>query len=214
MIGPAGRADAGAFLARLVRLDPGALARVRPVGDGVAELWAMLPFGVLVVRRVAADLTTDTTVAAAELLNTLSDDSSTSIHRRDESWRWPLPPTRSETVEQIPAGEIMSVATAAERTLRMAVTEGVGGRRVGERVVRDALLDHIAIVATGQDGTRAEVPLRLVQALVRMGFVPRIDDLVTQSETSVTVRIARDWVGLEGSYGSAWYRTVSPLRFV
>jgi hypothetical protein len=84
MIGPAGRADAGAFLARLVRLDPGALARVRPVGDGVAELWAMLPFGVLVVRRVAADLTTDTTVAAAELLNTLSDDCPASIRGREE----------------------------------------------------------------------------------------------------------------------------------
>jgi hypothetical protein len=56
------------------------------------------------------------------------------------------------------------------------------------------------------------VPLRLVQAVVRMGFIRDIDDLVTESETSVTVRIARAWVGLGGSYGSAWYRGVSPLR--
>jgi hypothetical protein len=212
MITPAGRADAGAFLARLVRLDPAALVRVRPVGGAVAELWAMLPFAVLVVRRVAADATTDSTVAATELLATLSDESPPSIRRRDEAWRWPLPPAGSEIVERIPAAEIRSVATAAERTLRVAVTEGLGGRRVGERVVRDALLDHVAIVATGQDGARAEVPLRLVQALVRMGFVQGIDDLVTESEMSVTVRIARGWVGLDGSYGSAWYRGVSPLR--
>src|SRR5205814_1351647 len=48
--------DAGAYLARLVRLDPGALVRLRPAVDpavdpagggpaGVVALWAPLPFG-------------------------------------------------------------------------------------------------------------------------------------------------------------------------
>jgi hypothetical protein len=228
VISPAGRADAGAYLARLVRLDPAALVRLRPVASGVAQLWAMLPFGVLVVRRVPADDATDVTVAAAELLATLSDDRSVAVgsgsggsggtgpvepRRRDEAWRWALPPARSEIVERIPAAAITAVARAASRTLRAAVAEGVGGRRVGERIVRDALLDHVAIVATGQAGVRAEVPQRLVQALVRMGFVQDIDDLVTESERSVTVRSVGGWVGLDGSYGSAWYRPSSPLRF-
>lgn len=219
MIGPAGRADAGAFLVRLVKLDPNAVVRLRPVGAGVAEIWAMLPFGVLVVRRVPTPLEVDSTVAAAELLDTLSDEFPSSIRRRDEAWRWALPPARSEVVEQIPAREIAAVARAASQTLRLAVAEGVGGRRLGERMVRDALLDHVAIVATGA-GVRVEVPQRLVQAVVRMGFVRTtvepakgIDDLITESERLVTVRSVASWIGLDGSYGSAWYRPSSPLRF-
>ena len=62
VIGPAGRADAGAFLARLLKLDPHALVRLRPVGGGVAEMWAMLPFSVLAVRRVRTPLDADSTV--------------------------------------------------------------------------------------------------------------------------------------------------------
>ena len=51
---PSVGADAGAFLARLVRLDPAALVRLRPApGPGRTALWALLPCGVLVTRTVA-----------------------------------------------------------------------------------------------------------------------------------------------------------------
>ncbi len=74
-------------------------------------------------------------------------------------------------VESLPATELARVAAAASETLRTAAEKGVGGRAVGERVVRDALLDHVAIVVTAADGERVEVPQRLVQAVVRMGFL-------------------------------------------
>ncbi|MER6593311.1 hypothetical protein ABT214_15950, partial [Micromonospora purpureochromogenes] len=49
-----GVADAGAFLARLVRFDPATVVRLRPVaGAGRTALWARLPWDVLVVRTVA-----------------------------------------------------------------------------------------------------------------------------------------------------------------
>ncbi len=195
MIAGTGRADAGAYLARLLRLDPGALVRVKPIGSGVAELWAMLPFGVLVARRVPATVEVDSTVEASALLHTLSDDIPAPVRRRDESWRWPLPPSSGVVVERIPAADVAAIATAASRTLRVAVAEGVGGRRVGERVVRDALLDHVAIVASDPTGLRVEVPQRLVQALVRMGFIQNIDDHVTDGENVGNSPIDRwlDW---------------------
>jgi hypothetical protein len=211
----AGRTDAGAFLHRLLRLDPAAVVRLRPAADGVAEMWARVPFGVLVVRRVAAVVGSDTTVDAAALMNTLSDRSAgAAVRRRDEAWHWPLPPARARVVERIPVAEVARVAVAASQALRVAVTEGVGGRPVGERMVRDALLDHVPIVVTGVDGERVEVPQRLVQALVRMGFVSNIENRVALGETLVTVRWAAGWIGLDGSYGSAWYRPISALRFV
>ena len=210
MIGEAGRADAGAFVSRLVRLDPSAVVRLRPApGSSSAEMWAMLPFGVLVVRTLSGPVDGDVTVEATALLAELAAGRAVagSPRRRDADWRWALPPSHGRVVETIPAAEVGRVAAAASTTLRAAVEGGVGGRPVGERALRDALLDHVPIVVTGQDGERVDVSQRLVQAVVRMGFLGS-----TSGEESVAVRIAGPWIGLAASYGSAWYRRNSPMQ--
>lgn len=210
MIDEAGRMDAGAFLARLLRLDPAALVRLRPAGGGQAQLWAMLPFRVLVMRTVAASVEADLTVAASDLLATL-ETPALAPRRRDQDWRWPLPPPNSRVVERLPAAELARVAAAAEQTLRSAVSEGVAGRPVGERALRDALLDHVPIVVTDVTGERVEVPQRLVQGLVRMGFLSLFED-ITNGHDSVTVRVAPGWLALSAAFGSAWYHHSSPFR--
>ncbi|MCW3815670.1 hypothetical protein ONA91_14530 [Micromonospora sp. DR5-3] len=200
-----GVADAGAFLARLVRLDPAALVRLRPVaGVGRTALWARLPWGVLVVRTVTGTAPGDVTVAAGELLAELSSGGSGLPRRRDDGWRWPLPPPASRAVETLPAEDVRRIAAAAAGTLREAATHGVAGRAVGQRALRDALLDHVAVVVTPDDLPDApvEVPQRLVQGLVRMGFVGTGD---------VQVRVAGRWVGLVGPYGAAWSQKVAEL---
>ncbi|MGR6321649.1 hypothetical protein Q2K19_17460 [Micromonospora soli] len=196
--GLAGVADAGAFLARLVRLDPATLVRLRPVpGAGRTALWARLPWGVLVVRTVEGAAPEDATVAAAELLAELAAGGAALPRRRDDGWRWALPPVASRAVEALPADEVRRIAAAAAGALREAATHGVGGRAVGQRALRDALLDHVAVVVTPDDAPDApvEVPQRLVQGLVRMGFLGTGD---------VQVRVAGRWVGLVGPYGAAW----------
>jgi hypothetical protein len=231
VIDPADQADAAAFLVRLLRLDPAAVVRLRPVHDRV-ELWAMLPFKVLVVRTLAYTRSGDITVAAADLLQ-----GGANLKRRDADWRWPLPSSRGEAVEAIPAHEVARLAAAASRTMRTASIEGVAGRAVGERVLRDALLDHVPIVVTGERDQRVEVSQRMVQAVVRMGFLGRVTTgpagadtpgpigdtpvsvtngevptTITPSDNAVTVRIAMGWIGLDALHGSAWYRPISPLR--
>jgi hypothetical protein len=205
VIDAADRADAGAYLSRLVGLDSAALVRLRPIPGGT-EMWAMLPFRVLVVRTLAKPEPEDITVRADELLGTL--DASSQPRRRDAEWRWPLPPSRGRAIERIPASEIARVAAAASRTLRTAAEEGVRGRAVGERMLRDALLDHVPIVVTLDTGERVDVPQRMVQGLVRMGFLGS----VTAGDNDVTVRLAMGWIGIDGSYGSTWYRPIAPLR--
>ncbi|MFU8873545.1 hypothetical protein [Micromonospora sp. SL4-19] len=200
-----GVADAGAFLARLVRLDPAVLVRLRPVPEaGRTALWARLPWGVLVVRTVAGSAPGDVTVAAGELLTELAAGGAGLPRRRDDGWRWPLPPPASRAVETLPAGDVRRIAAAAAGTLREAAAHGVGGRAVGQRALRDALLDHVAVVVTPDDTPDApvEVPQRLVQGLVRMGFLGPGD---------VQVRVAGRWVGLVGPYGAAWSRKVTEL---
>ncbi|MER7269397.1 hypothetical protein ABT344_13980 [Micromonospora carbonacea] len=232
-----GVADAGAFLARLVRLDPAAPVRLRPAAPvrlrpaapaggpdaagGRTALWARLPWGVLAVRTVAGPGCGDVTVAAGELLDTLSSGVGGLPVRRDAQWRWPLPPPASRSVELLPAGELWRIAEAAAGTLREAAAHGVAGRAVGQRVLRDALLDHVAVVVTPDDppGAPVEIAQRLVQGLVRMGFLGRPGDGDTAAAGpgagagggDVQVRTAGRWVGLVGPYGAVWSQKVVDL---
>ncbi|MBQ1045852.1 hypothetical protein ACWIF8_15225 [Micromonospora chalcea] len=205
--GLTGVADAGAFLARLVRFDPATLVRLRPVpGAGRTALWARLPWGVLVVRTVPGDAPGDVTVGAGELLAELTAGGAALPVRRDDGWRWQLPPGASRAVESLPGAELRRIAEAAAGTLREAATHGVAGRAVGQRVLRDALLDHVAVVVTPDEDPRTpvEVSQRLVQGLVRMGFAG-------SGEDDVQVRAAGRWVGLVGPFGAVWSRTVADL---
>jgi hypothetical protein len=122
--------------------------------------------------------------------------------RHDAQWRWPLPPGAGRVVERLPAVEVHRVGAAAETTLREAVAGGVRGRAVGERVLRDALLDHVPVVVLADDGTRVGVPQRLVQAVVRMGFLGP-----STAGGEVQVRVAGGWVGLAGAFGTGWHRS-------
>lgn len=199
MIPETARRDAGAFLSRLLRLDRAALVRLVP-GAGSTALWGRVPFGVLVVRGLPAVPAADVTVRASELLDAVRDGTGLpGAHDRD--WRWLLPPSTGTRVEEIPAAVVHRVATAAAETVRTALDEGVGGRAVGGRRVRDALLDHVPIVVETAAG-RVDVPQRLVQAVIRMSFIGGPDG------PPVGVRRAGPWVGLAGAYGAAWYRPI------
>jgi hypothetical protein len=199
-------ADAGAFLARLTRLDPGAAVRLRAAGQRTA-LWGRLPWNVLVTREVAGSGPIDATVSAADLLAALARDDEALPARRDEQWRWPLPPTGARAVESVAAAELTRLAAAAAGTLREVSAGGLAGRAVGQRAVRDALLDHVALVVTPADGRRVEVPQRLVQAVSRMGFLGPAD----ADGPDPRVYVAGQWVGLSAPYGVAWLQTVKEL---
>ncbi|MDY7087765.1 MAG: hypothetical protein SYR96_21990 [Actinomycetota bacterium] len=204
--GLVGVPDAGAFLARLTRLDPTAPVRLRTAGGRVA-LWGRLPWEVLVTREVAGHGPDDATVAAGELLAVLARGGDELPPRRDAQWRWPLPPPAGETVESVSGAELNRLAEAAAGTLREVSAGGLSGRSVGQRAVRDALLDHVALVATPVDGRPVEVSQRLVQAISRMGF---LGPGQAQS-VEARVRVAGNWVGISAPYGVAWLQAVKKL---
>lgn len=213
--GVAGVADAGAFLARLVRLDRSALVRVRS-SPGRVGLWARLPWTVLVTRTVAGAGPGDATVAATDLLAELGRGGGALPRRRDADWRWPLPPSAGEVVETLAGAELRNIATAAAGALRSAEAGGVGGRAVGQRAVRDALLDHVAVVVTVPGGGRIEVSQRLVQAVVRMGFLGTEEaggpvGKPAAGPDRVQVRVAGRWIGLCAPFGTAWSLIVNHL---
>jgi hypothetical protein len=194
-------ADARVFLGRLTRLDPAAVVRLRPGGaDGGGPaartaLWARLPWQVLVTREVAGSAPGDVTVGAAALLAASGE----LPPRQDPRWRWPLPPGVGQVLEELPGQSLRDIAAAAAGTLREVTAAGLQGRPVGVRMLREALLDHVAIVVDCPSG-RIDVPQRLVQAVLQMGFLGSRD----AAEQPVRVRRAGRWTGLAARYGTAW----------
>jgi hypothetical protein len=178
-------------------------AAAGPLGVPV-RLWAHLPFDVLVSCVVGlpwpsaergAELAEDRTVAAAALLAALDCGGPLPP---PTVWRGALPPSATAAVEYLPADDVRRVAAAAEATVREALTAGVSGRAVGERRLRDAMLRHVPFRIDNPGGLM-EVPQRLVQGVVRMGFV---------DDTEVAVHRTRSWLGLRTRRGSCWYRSV------
>ncbi|GAA2714467.1 hypothetical protein [Actinoplanes palleronii] len=198
--------DAGAFLARLTRLDPAAPVRLRSAG-GRTALWAHLPWDVLVTREVAGPGPGDATVSAAALLAVLAASGQDLPVRRDTLWHWALPPAASRSIESVSGAELSRLAAAAAGTLREISSTGVDGRVVGQRAVRDALLDHVALVVTPEGGEPVEVSQRLVQAVARMGFLGPRD----AEPAAARVRTVGGWVGISAPYGVAWRQSAHKL---
>jgi hypothetical protein len=212
--------DAGVFLTRLIRLDPAAVVRLRSLpgedlaGQGRARtgLWARLPWGVLVSRVVAGRGPGDATVAAAALREELDRGGEWLPRRRDADWRWPLPAKPGKVVETLPGAELRRIVAAAAGTVRGVTTSGIDGRAIGARVLREALLDHVAVVVTvgeAPTGERIEIPQRLIQAVARMGFLP---PTMASDLDMVRVRVGGSWVGLSAPFGTAWVQRANRLR--
>jgi hypothetical protein len=201
---PADQGDLAAFLGRVAGLDPAAVVRLRAAGDRVTG-FAMLPFGVLVSRTVAAAADpADVTVGAADLLAALErsagGDGPDGVGwpaRRDVEWRAALPPAGEwQRLDAVPGDVVRALVRAGREALR-AVPAGAAG------AAGESLLDHESLTVTG-GGRTAVLPLRVLSALTRMGFLGGEPDLVV-------VSAAGGWTRLAGAYGSAYQRTTPGL---
>jgi hypothetical protein len=176
----AGTTDGAVFAARAARLDPDALVLARG-----GRLWVALPIGVLAVRDAGPGAPADGVYRAGDLA------SGSATARPAAAWRGRLPQEPWETIETIPAPEIADIDRKAAQALRERRGQGVGDRRL-----RDAMLDHVAL-RIEYDGGTAHVEVRLVAALCRMGFL---------GEDPVRVLKAGRRIGLAATHGAVWER--------
>jgi hypothetical protein len=166
------------LLRRAATLDPRGLSRVRLAGESATVL-VPLPFGVLVARTVAMTARPqplDLTARAADLLSWLDAEPGDVPEpaTRDLEWRAGLPPaTGWRRVETVPDSVIRPLVRTGALTLKeVAAREAASGGQVRAEVA-DALLNSVVLTASDESGTRAEVTLRALSALTRMGFLPR-----------------------------------------
>lgn len=183
---------------RVAALDPRGVLRIR-LGSGVVAGYARLPFAVLVGRTVRVDWAgpaLDCVVRAAELVSWLQGETSDPPPRRDVEWRGALPPVRGwHRIERVPDAVIRDVVRKGAATFRdAAAREGVpGGQPRAE--VADALLDSVVLTAAA-GGVRAEVSLRTISAMTRMGFVAE--------GSHVAIDVCGRWSRVAAEHGSAY----------
>jgi hypothetical protein len=187
---------------RIGALDPNGVLRIRLDNEAIVG-YARLPFDVLVgrtVRAARAGPLIDCTVYARDLVGWLDGTMSEPPPRRDGEWRGTLPPTQGwRRVERIPERAIRAVVRNGAASLREAAERGgaQGGRHGAQfrSDVADAVLDSIVLTAT--DGAlHAEVTLRAISALTRMGFLPR--------DSHMAVDVCGRWSRLAAEYGSVY----------
>jgi len=236
VVRPASAADAAdlaAFLGRSVRLDPGAVVRLR-IGGGRLAAYIRLPFGVLVSRSAAGDGTpADVSVAAAELLAALDRaaldraaldaaalDRGAGVQpvplppRRDAAWRGALPPVAGwQRLDAVPAAAVRRLVRAGGEAVRNAGPAGSGP--AGEK----ALLDHAALTVTGGERTVA-LPLRVLTAVWRMGFLGPNEAPGAPArrrplaEPQVVVSAAGGWARVAATFGSAYHPVTRGIGLV
>ena len=187
------------LLRRAIDLDPRSLARLR-MRDATATVLVRLPFAVLVARTVHAaqrESALDLTTRASELLEWVAAEPGAPVAEpvpRDLEWRGGLPPDAGwRRVENVPDTDLRPLVRAGALALKDAAQGMPGGQAPPE--VADALLDSVVLTATDGEVT-AEVTLRAVSALTRMGFLPR--------DGHAYIDVAGRWVRLVAEYGTVY----------
>jgi hypothetical protein len=186
------------LLRRAVNLDPAALVRLR-FGAGAATALSRLPFRVLVARTVPDPRpreSLDATVRARELLDWLDGVTDAFPPRRDAQWRGGLPPPNDWVrVDSVPDHVVRPLVRKGALALKdAAAREGVPGASPRAEVA-DALLDSTVLTVTDADRT-AEVSLRALSALTRMGFLPR--------GGRAHIDVAGRWIRVVAEYGTVY----------
>ena len=196
---PAQLLDLAPAARRVLALEVRTVVRLR-VGSGVASVLIRLPFGVLVGRAIPVDgrlPQTDTTLRAADFLQWLDGERDTLPPPVDAMWRWPIPPEDGwERVETVPDTVIRPLVRAGALTLKEAAErEGVPGAQPRAEVA-DALLDSVVLTADAESGAHAELTLRALSALTRMGFLAR--------GSSAHLDVNARWTRVAAVYGSVF----------
>lgn len=192
-------AELAPVLRRSVTLDPASLARLRLAND-TANVLVRLPFRVLVARTVRVpgrDRELDVAISAAEALAWIDGERPDAPAARDHEWRTGRPPDGGWTrIEAVPDDVVRPLVRSGALALKdAAAREGVPGAQPRAEVA-DALLDAIVLTVTGDDGSSAEITLRALSALTRMGFLPRGGE--------VRIDTNGRWVRVVAEYGTVF----------
>jgi|KBSSwiStaDraftv2_1062776.scaffolds.fasta_scaffold06354_12 hypothetical protein len=181
------------LLRRAAELDQDALVRIRSA-EGIVAAYVRLPFDVLVSRAIQAPgaPAVDATARAADVV--VHVEAGTPVFSRDSDWRGSVPPrTGWRRVDVVPDDVLRPLVRSGALALKEAGAKMPAGEP--SRGVSESLLGSVVLSVTGED-VRADITLRMVSALTRMGFLPRGGHGV--------VAVSGRWTRLAAEYGTVY----------
>lgn len=197
---PRQRADLSVFVERALRLESGAVVRLRTRADGLVGVWVVTGFDVLAGRVVAGTVEpADVTCGADQLGRGLAAAGESGGvdpgYPMDSSWRALLPPESGFVhLDDVPAAVLADLARSGVELARD--HSGPAGPPV-------SLLDQEVVrVSSGPD--EVGIPMRCVLALAAMGFAQESAGEV------VRVRIMPNWLRIDARFGSVFRRRGDP----
>lgn len=204
--------DAAAYLRRLLRLDQGAVVRLRSAG-GLVGIFAQPPLGVVTMRTMdVVDATRlDRTVAAAELVVAMErahERASTLVElppAQDSAWIGSLPTGGGwQWLTTVPGDEVRRVVNDGAERFRAATGGLVDAARTPARLDAEAqrLWAQPVLTVEYVDGA-VGLPLRVFSAAHALGFLAEDDP--------VDARISAGWLWLDATYGSVYLRRPTGL---
>jgi hypothetical protein len=139
----------------------------------------------------------DVTVRAVDALAWFDDPAAAPPPARDVEWRAGRPPeTGWRPVDSVPDAVVRTlVRQGASALAEAAARDGVPGAQPRAEVA-DALLDTTVLTVRDDDGGYAEITLRALSALIRMGFLP--------AGGQVRVDIAGRWIRVVAGFGTVY----------
>ncbi|MCB9409237.1 hypothetical protein [Mycolicibacterium sp.] len=193
--------DLAVFAQRALRLDDGAVIRLRLRNDGLIGAWVSTGLDVLAARVVVGSLApADVTCSAEALLRGLeSADESGRIdpgYPMDSAWRGALPPeTGFNHIDDVPAAIVADVARRGSELAR---------EHAGPQGPPTSLLNQ-DVLQVSSPADAVAVPMRCVMALTAMGFMPGAEAEV------IRVRARPGWLRIDARFGSVFRRLGDPL---
>ena len=218
---PVERENLATFAGKAIRLDEAAVIRLRARPDGRVAAWVTTGFDALATRTIAGTLRPlDTTAGADALLQGLQSVVGGRVdlgYSMDSAWRGALPPDQGFVhIDDVPARVLVDLA---QRGAALAKEHGSGHGPPA------SLLDQEVIEVHGA-GMRVGVSMRIVFALTAMGFVRVVGNETTNLGDPLTadldleridpaelvrVRADRNWVRLDGRFGSVAKRRAGEI---
>lgn len=223
------------MIERALSIEPAADLRLR-AADGRLSAFVRLPFDVIAGCTLATTDTAgfDVTVSAAEVLRWCDDASDAAdalgsttepqrtdaaastglagLSRRDAHWLTPLPPSSGwRRIDVVPAEAIHGLVRSAAQ-----LASGIDSRG-GQQ----SFLSSTGLTVSSAE-LSADVPLGMLSALVRMGFLPAGAMPAQQAQQAqpahparpahpaqqalAAVDVCRGWLRVAASYGSTYQR--------
>jgi hypothetical protein len=200
--GAAQRGDLAVFVERVVRLDEGAVIRLKSRSDGLVGAWAATGFDVLACRVVVGGLQPPDFTCTAEALRAAlrgPEECVDAGYSMDSAWRTALPPeTGFFHLDDVPAAAVAELARQGSDLAR---------EHAGPQGPPASLLDQ-QVLAVSAGETSVSVPMRCVFALAAMGFITGAEGEI------VRVRFHPGWLRLDAQFGSVFRRQGGPALIV